>query len=478
MQTINEMNVSDFRGILLSNFYKFVKFINIKKENKILVPRNDLYKELCNSISQSEKNTLILLPRRHLKTLIASLFVIWYIFKYPNQAVVIITDTRQKGITLLKGIKSIIMHHKGLNQVFNCEFAKKGNNEDIITLGIRTTFAKEPNVKIFSIEQPIQSARADMILFEDIVGDQFVKSNANRETVRYNFKSAFSILEEKSKVVVTGTRYTIDDIYADIIEENTKLSNWTIISKSVYTEDKKALCEYVMSLEEIHQIEMKNTVFYFASQYLNDPVNSTVNIFNLNDYETFQNINLIDIQKIYFGVDLSDGIGQDKSAVSVVGMDKDKCYYLIDIFSSANCNSIKLYEELRRLYELYKTKTTKVIVELNRNGRTILNDTFMRLERNYADKIPFQGIMNTESKFIRIEKLEPLLRNSQLILPDLEENKFRDFTSEIIRYNRNDRNNSDDCLDAISIAITMFSRDLQYSQQSRSSTQSFKIFKK
>ena len=457
----NKISIDYIQDKLLSSFWKFVRFMDIRKNGRVLVPNVPLYKDLCKKISELDKDTMILLPRRHLKTLLASLFITWYILKYPNNAVVIITDTRKKGIRLLKGIKSFFYSHKMLKAFFpEHRLAKIGNNEDTLTLSNRTTFAKEPNIATYSIEQPVQSARADLILKEDIVSDKFVKSKANREMIRYNLESLEAILESDSKQVVTGTRYTTDDPYNDIIEENNALPDkWNIIAYGVHREDGSALCEQVMSLNEIESIKRKHTAFFFASQYLNSPINDEINIFNIDTYDRYDTIPNLDY--VFMAVDLSDGDGGDKNAFVVVGKADNK-YYLLDAYGNNRINSEDFYYVIRQFYNRYAEKCLSVIVELNRNGKTIYRDTFTRLKTEHGDNMPFTGIHNIENKNIRIEKLEPMLKSSELILPAthiVDANPgLSALLDELRDFNFTTTANQDDLIDSLSMCIVAMQR--------------------
>jgi len=446
--------ISDLKNEILENFYIFVHFMNIRKENKILIPKNGLYKNLCYNLQNSESDTMILLPRRHLKTLIASLYVTWYVIKHPNKSVLIMTDTRRKGIKLLNGIKSFFMRHDAFKFLFpEHSLSYKGNNEDTLTLNSRTTYAKEPNVAVYGILQPIQSARADFILLEDIVSDEFVRSEANREMVRYNLESLNAILEKDSKKVVTGTRYTIDDPYQDIIDENDQFGGWNIIQEGVYKEDGTALCEEVMSLEEIKTIQRKHSKFYFSSQYLNDPITNDINIFELDKFGYYEQIPTYDY--VVMGVDLSDGIGKDSNALSIIGY-KNDTYYLLDCYANNRIDAETFYFKIRYYFEKYP-RVLKVIVEANRSGRSILRDTFLRLDQNFNSKIPFEGIYNSEPKNVRIHKLLPLLNSQKLLLRKTSDN-FSKLESEFLHFSYLDKNNKDDLLDSVTFSINYLER--------------------
>lgn len=446
------MDIKELKDILLNDFWKFVKFMNIKKENKTLIPHRkitNLYYNICKKLEELNKNTLILLPRRHLKTLIASLFITWYSIKYPDNAVIILTDTRKKGIRLLRGIKNFFYYHQNFKNIFSeYTLSRKGNNEDTFTLGNRKTFAKEPNIAVYSIEQPVQSARADLVVYEDIVSDKFTVSEANRKMVRTNLQSINAILEKNSKKLVTGTRYTIDDPYNDIIQNS---ENWDIISHSIFDNEheKDILCSYVMAINEVEKIKKEVTPSFFASQYLNSPISSVSNPFTLEDYAIFDSIDMKGMVKKVLSVDLSDGIGKDLNAFTIVTQNKKNELFIWDCFGSNEIDTINLYWKIYNYVKKYNIDT--VLVELNRNGKTILENTFYRLDHENNHNINFVGIQNTENKHIRIEKLEPIFRSKRLLL---HKSNLPDLIEEIRYYNPYSKKSINiDILDSLATAV-------------------------
>lgn len=91
-----------------------------------------------------------------------------------------------------------------------------------------------------------------------------------------------------------------------------------------------------------------------------------------------------------------------------------------------------------------------------------MRDTFQRLKKKNGDSIPFTGIYNIENKNIRIEKLEPLLKSGELILPSnniIEEDSGLSYLIDELRdFNYTTKNNQDDLIDALSMCIVAMQR--------------------
>lgn len=462
----DKVSIEYIRETLLSSFWKFVRFMNIKKNGKVIVPNVPLYKEVCKKISRLDKNTLILLPRRHLKTLTVSLFLLWYILKFPNNAVTVICENKDKAKRLLRGIRSLITKNRNFKMIFGTNIlAKTDNDKYLLTLANRETTAKEVNIQVYGVEQNIQSTRADLMLWEDVIGKDFIKSKANRENIFTAWEHSDAILEANSKIIVTGTRYTTDDLYQHIIDENEETEEWNTTIYGIYNEDGRVLCSYVMSKDEIELKKKKHKPSFFSAQYLNKPINDEINIFNLELYQRYTG--LPKIEYVFIAIDLSDGDGGDKNAFAIVGKSVDNSgtssrYYLLDAYGNNRIDSENFYYVIRKFYNRYSEKCLSVIVELNRNGKTICRDTFNRLKKKHNDSIPFTGIYNIEKKNIRIEKLEPMLRTGELILPskqNIKEGSGLSYLLDELRdFNYTINNNQDDLIDSLSMCIVAMQR--------------------
>lgn len=462
----NTMSREELKQELLNDFWLFVLHIDIQKNDKSLVPDDSLYKEVCDKISQLDKYTLILMPRRHLKTLLVSLFLIWYILRYPNNAVTLVCETRDKAKAVMRGVKSIIINNKNFTKVFGVDLlAHTDNDKYKLTLKDRVSTAKEVNLQAFSIEQPLQSIRADLMLWEDVVGMKFIDSEATRNQVFKSWEHSDSILESGSKVIVTGTRYTATDLYNFILEQNEKLDEWNTSIYGIYKEDGSVLCPYVMSEEEVQKKKLKHTPQFFAAQYENRVIAQENQIFKVDEYLKYDSLNFDDIRYMIMGVDLSLGKGGDKSAIVIVGVNNKGRMLVIDAFSSNEILLDKFYDKIREYYNKYKDKLKTVVVEAI-SAFQYAFDEFVDRNRNNVHGIPFESVKSySESKNTRIQIiLEPALRSSKLMLPNalitnqIVNNYYihkglRDLIEELRFFDIKIKNNADDFIDALALAV-------------------------
>lgn len=446
------------RKLLLSDFWKFVKYMDVKKDGKEIIYDIDLYHRFCNKLQNITKNTMILLPRRFAKTLIAELFIVWYIINYPNKSIALFGDTLRKSKKILKAVHSFLRSPK-ITSIFGNILADNGNNQEQLTLTIRDTTAKESNVEVYGIDIPIQSIRADLVIYEDIIGMDFIKSRAIRETTFDNFFAIRPTLESNSKQIYIGTRYAYDDLPAFIKRQNEITNEWEIIEESVYDDYGNVQYPEIISEKELNIIKESMPTSFFASQYLNKPIASENAVFLPNTYKTFSNIIGITFPYIFFGVDLAvmkDRKQGDLSSIVVCGKDGKGTLYLLD--ASHTREGIEdLYTKIKTLFKKWSPK--RIYIEAIGAFDFIYNE-IKKLSQQDSIYLPVYKLMTqSTNKEIRIETtLEPLLRSEYLLIPDKSyignnQSLNRLINEEMVYFDRNKDTNNDDLLDAFEIAI-------------------------
>jgi predicted nucleic acid-binding protein len=462
----NKMDRQKLKKALLKDFWLFVRYVDVRKNGKSLVPDEPLYKEFCDKLSRLDKYTLILLPRRHLKTLIVSLFLIWYILNFVDNAVTLVCETRDKAKALMRGIRSIMINNERFKEVFGIDLlARTDNDKYKLTLKHRVSTAKEVNIQAFSIEQPLQSIRADLMLWEDVIGMKFIDSEATRDHVFKSWEHSDSILESGSKIIVTGTRYTAKDLYNFILEENKKTNEWNTTIYGIYKEDGSVLCPYVMSEEEVQKKKLKHTPQFFAAQYENRVIAEENQVFKVDEYLRYDILNLDDINYIVIGVDLSLGKGGDKNAIAIMGVGKNGRMFVIDAFGSNQVLLDKFYLKIKEYYNKYSSKIKTVVIEAI-SAFQYAYDSYRDRNRINADGIPFESVKaHSESKNTRLQMiLEPAFRSDKLLLPNdpiikkIVNNYYvnkglMDLEEELRFFDIKNKNNNDDMIDALALAV-------------------------
>ncbi len=411
-------------------------------------------------MQNEEANSLIVLPRRFGKTLLATIFIVWFCLKYPDRNVLLVTDVLYKAKGILKSAKSILRDNKNIRALFGSNLlSDKGNDAIKMTLSKRESSKKEPNVLAYSMLQTPQSLRADLVIFEDVISHNYKTSPQIKQKTDRNFEAVIPILEKDAKVIYIGTRFHPDDLPAQIKESNISNRNWELIEESAEDENGKSAYPNIISDKELVRLKNTLSMSFYSSQYLNKPISRDEALFKMETYSYYLTIpEKSRFISVIAGVDLaySTAKGADSRAIVIIGITDNGYTYLIDAYDSIE----KVEDFYYRIKALCKKwHVDRVFVEVN-GGFKLVYDGFVKKSNEDGSHLPFAEVLNKENKALRIElTLIPLLKTGQLRLPKKE--LYDDNASlkklievEMTFFNPVSRTNRDDLLDALEIACS------------------------
>ena len=439
-------------------FYFAYHFMDIKSNEtgKPIILVNP-HKEVCDSLTVLDKNVMILLPREFGKTFTVELFIVWYIIHNPNNNMILFSETTSKAEEIIEASKLIMRVVPNFTTLYgNNLFSRTRNTLNSICLSSRTTSEKEPNVLCFGIDNSIQGYRANILLFEDIIGDKYSKSEKIKHVIDNMFFNSSRPLQKKTgKRIYVGTRWHYEDIPGQILDDHIQLKKWKVISKSIEDEFGQSAFPEIVSNKKLKEIreDVKSYAFY-ASQYLNSPKNEGDSVFNIENYmDEYSYEDLPYLKNKVMAVDLAVSIktGSDCRALAVLGIDKDGIIYVIDVYNSNKISYTNFYHKIKEYYN--KHRPQKVLIEIN-NAEPIFYQYRLKSQED-GDRIPFKSIRHTENKNARIETLEYALSLGYLRLPySYKNNKYfkRLIDVEMEYFVRTSRKNKDDTLDALETA--------------------------
>lgn len=446
---------------LLNDFYSFVLFMDVREESdptKPLIPDIPLYKSICEDI-QEEKDQLILLPRKFRKSLLVSqLYTIWYMLKYPNRTIGILTATYDLVTNITTGIKNFFNLHENFRKVFGTNLVAKATDKEI-KLSTRTTTRKETNLKAYSMDaKNFAGFRCDLLIFDDVIDDEWrTATKGVKDKLINTFYAAYQMGEKAVIKKYLGTRFGPDDIAGVLLEKNKKHKTWQTYIESVYDEQRNAKHPEVMDINEIRSIEEAIPPEIFASQYLNTPIVSENNIFNIDNYGRYnRQLQRHEYRKIFFGIDISVMKNKDKgdfSAVVVVGKTPDGFMHILDGEATRD-GKTDFYKILVKLAQAYKPDS--MFFEAI-SGFEYAYDYFLEQSRKDNNYLPLHKISKQDkAKNDRLETtLEPLFRNHTLLLPNHQTKGIdRLIKEEMTYFDRYKPDNRDDMLDALEIAVS------------------------
>lgn len=268
--------VNHIKQLATEDFFFFCDNIMRDFNNPKTVPLDpDFHGEIC-FITAYDADTLILVPRNHLKTTIAGVaYHTWRLFKNPNDRIVSFSDVLDMSKKFLSEVKENIERNKRLQLIApnlkpqispsQNRNQKWGATEIIVE---RDMINKDPSIVAGSTEQVLTGGHANLIDFDDIVTDRNMsKRDMTMKDIFQWHQSVTNIVDREFRQKYKGTRYHDNDLYGYLIEEGLV----TVYVRSAVEEG-----EYIWNdpgnVARVKMMRKKLTPQNFSCQYMNDPL--------------------------------------------------------------------------------------------------------------------------------------------------------------------------------------------------------------
>ena len=218
------------------------------------------------------KRYLLLWPRGHAKTTAVTFnYVSWLVGNYPDIHVNIVTKTASLAEEILTALITRFETQDTYKQVFGDlkpRQTRKWTNREIII--DRTEISKDPTLKATGLMGPITGGRSDLIVCDDIIDEENIRTHLQLEKVATWFnKVLIPTMYPWGGIIVIGTRWSYADIYAELLEK------WkpNIDVKQAILNDKtrEVLWPEYWSYGKLKQRQNEIGTIYFNCQYQNDP---------------------------------------------------------------------------------------------------------------------------------------------------------------------------------------------------------------
>lgn len=234
-----------------------------------------LHDEICYLLQQIEYDIVFLLPRGHLKTTIANVdYTLWEFIRNPNQTFMNASETLPIAKLFLSEIKQNILSNERLNAFFpdlrphsknNSNEYEKWNETEIIIS--RNKIIKESSVNAMGCGQSLTGCHFDKKIYDDIMTPDNTDTPEKIKKAISWFENSLSLYKENCRIIVNGTRYADNDLYAHIEDTNTFL-----IYKRAIMEEGKNIWENEGIQKSIEKIKQRISPYLFSCQYYNEPI--------------------------------------------------------------------------------------------------------------------------------------------------------------------------------------------------------------
>jgi len=282
---------------------------------------------------------------------------------------------------------------------------------------------------------PITGGRSDLIVCDDIIDEENVRTRLQVEKVSTWFnKVLYPTLYPWGGIIVIGTRWSYADVYAGLLEK------WPHDMKQAVQEDGSALWPEYWSLAKLEERRNEIGTIFFNCQYQNDPTGMEGALLKSEWLHSYDDEPSKDVIK-FAGVDPALGEG-DLQAIATVGYDRiNKQAYLMEVWSDKA--DFPLF--LRKLRQLHLTHNyAKIYLESNAFQKVL---TFIPELRQGLPISPTVTDTNKERRFIAMSSHFEAKR--VLVNPFVNSRKH-EFWSEWVQF---PRAQYDDALDSTEIVL-------------------------
>lgn len=261
-------------------FYLGYEVMGLKNEvyrpsnQKVIDPK--LHGWMCKVI-QSNIDTLLMVPRFHLKSRWVKVDIIRRLIIDPHVRIALYSATSALAKTMLKDVKNMACNPL-LMRLFPDVFVDPGKDfrnwkkstEDMMTIrrDEDEKAQQEEQVEAYGVGANIVGRHFDIHYYDDLVVPDYVSTEAQITKLREWFAYVQAILSPEGIEKMTGTRYHYNDLYGTILDEG-------FYGDHVYVrqvvEGGKPIYNYFTN-NMIKRYKKKMTPYIFSCQFNNNPV--------------------------------------------------------------------------------------------------------------------------------------------------------------------------------------------------------------
>jgi hypothetical protein len=382
-----------------------------------------VHSELCSWTTSPARSShqLILLPRDHQKsTIIGGYKTAWLITKRPDIRILYISSTQNLATKMLGFIKSIltsdIYRFYWPEMVHPDEGKREKWSESEISVDHPTRkkeAIREPTVFTAGLTTNIVGLHCDHTVMDDVVTAQNSLTEDGREKIEQQYSLLASIESTDSTQDVVGTRYHPSDLYGTLASKTVRVFDDTgeaVDERSLYEDFTRQVesigdgsGEFLWPRQQRKDgryfgfdqkiLEQKKAQYLdqnqFRAQYYNDPSPAGTSGIDRTDFQYYDRAFLKRVNgqwvmknerlNVFAAIDFAYTLKKksDYSSIVVIGVDRNKNYYVLDIDRFQTDLISEYFQHLLRLHQKWDFR--KVRAETTAAQSVIVND----LKTNY-----------------------------------------------------------------------------------------------
>ncbi|WQT48273.1 hypothetical protein KVC52_03320 [Helicobacter pylori] len=478
------------RELAKRDFYQFVRLKWERYENKPFLD-NWHIKYLCRVLECTQANTcqsdelikrLILnMPPSYGKTeIIARCFIAWSLGKDRTKKIFYISYSDELCKRVCKQVRELMQSvvYKNIFYDSQLEFLNNTSRGFVLREG--------GGLFVTTLKSALTGFHADQILIDDPIKVSDMKSKREVNNVNFNFKeSVISRLHNtKSNITILMQRLGSNDLCGFLQSEREfdkeTIKKWKIIQLKALNENQETykikdfehtrekdtpLFETKHNKEQLEALRLQMGNDEFSAQYQQDPVVSSGGYF---DPQYLKKVFTHELGELntYIFVDNALSLSQnaDNRAIVVVGVENYKesvRYIVLDCFFGI-WSEEETIKHILAAKEKYKD--AKTFIESDGGGLVLYRLLLVALARhNQQAKENNKELLNDEiicytpsrkiSKVDKIKAIRPFYNTGFLVF-SYSSNNTEQIEKELFSFNPDKPFKKDDCIDALSSAIT------------------------
>lgn len=430
----------------------------------------EIHKPLCNDM-QNDKNgrMVIILPRNWFKSTMGAIaYPLWRAVNDANIRCLIVQNSMTNARKKLQSIKQIVENNELLRALYP-EILPKSRSVwtgESLTLSRDGSFP-EGTFEAAGTGTSITSRHYDLIIEDDTVSPEIDDmTGASQQPTQLDIEKAIGfhrlttpllVHPDKSKIIVIGTRWCVDDLLGWIMENQPR---YKLLSRSARENGEIVWDRY--GEETLKEIEQAVGPFMFSTLYMNEPLSNIDTMFKRDWIQYFNST--LDHTSLEFctSVDLASGDSSiadaDYTVVITTATNSKTGDVFIIHYSRGRFNPGEQVDEI--FNHVFAYRPLEVKVEAISYQRTLVYWLKKRQEklREYFYINPVKGLKGNKEE--RIRGLQPYFANRKIFMrPEMSE-----LERELLSF---PNGKHDDIIDALTLQIEFWYKVMQFKQQEK-----------
>lgn len=363
---------------------------------------------------------LLLSPRDHLKTSTVTGWILQKLCYNPTQRVLCVSNTMELARQNLSVIRNHLEGNPRILRDFGNMRSEPWGSEKIQLLRPLSP-GKEPTCLARSLGASVIGMHFDIIWCDDIVKLENQWTEEQREKVWNWFTGTLlRCLDRHGKLIVTGTRKHLDDLYHQLLTSK----GWTsYVYKAIIDESREAvLAPWLYPFQRLTAERERMGPLMFSQEMQNEPVAMEGLELKKEWVKFYDPTNPPVFQWYYMGVDPAMGksTGSSYTAVCLIGVTTRYDFYVLDLIRARW--TVEWKDQVKQLYESYinrgwppLTVGIESIMTFRMLPEELMQTTAMPIRMvDYREK----GDTQIKDEWHRILALGDFFRHGRIYLPD------------------------------------------------------------